>query len=87
MAKGIQPYVFLLLRLALVQGKKMPVFSLLADDIAQSNVPAIQVEFRDGAKDKLILWNHYFNMEDRLAPKTGRPDLGFPLQNNLLMKS
>ena len=75
MAKGIQPCVFLLLPLALVQGENLPVFSLIADAIDQSSVPAIQVEFRDGAKDKLILWDHYFNEEDRLAPKTGRLDL------------
>ena len=74
MAKGLQPHIFaflLLLPLALAQGEILPEFSLLVDGISQSSVPSIQVKFPDGATDKLILWDHYFNEEDRLAPKTG----------------
>ena len=73
MAKGLQPDIFvsLLLPLALAQGENLPEFSLLVDGITQSSAPSIQVQFPDGETDKLILWDHFFNEEDRLAPKSG----------------
>ena len=72
MAQGLQPYLFTFLLLPLVQGGDFPEFSLLADHVAQGSAPTIQIEFPDGAKDKLVLWDHFFNEEDRLAPKTGQ---------------
>ena len=86
MARGLHPhiFVFLLLPLALAQGENLPEFSLLVDGIAQSSAPSIQVQFPDGETDKLILWDHFFNEEDRLSPKTGLPKSSqtiFILQN------
>ena len=70
-----RPYIIFHLLLALVQGEKLPHFSLLVDGIAQSSVPAIQVQFPNGVKDKIMLWDHYFNEEDRLAPNKGLSDI------------
>ena len=71
MTKELQPCIsFLLLSLAIVQGGTLPKFSLIADG-PQISVPNIQVVYPDGATDRLVLWDHFFNEEDRLAPKTG----------------
>ena len=77
MALGLEPNMFaIFLSLALVQGKTLPEFSLVLDgSISYRNVPQIQVEFSGGAVDRMILWNHFFNEEDRLAPKTGSKNI------------
>ena len=74
MVTGLQSYVFvfLLIPLALVRGGELPEFTLLVNNIDLRSAPTIQVEFSDGSKDKLVLWDHYFNEKERLlAPKTG----------------
>ena len=81
MTTELQPCIsVLLLSLAIVQGGNLPEFSLIADG-PQSSVPNIQVVFPDGATDRLVLWDHFFNEEDRLAPKTGSSKFSKALQN------
>ena len=43
----------------------LPKFSLIKDKELQSDVPNILVTFAKGESDRLELWHHHFNEEDR----------------------